>query len=1221
MIKTETDNDMEKILCLDLGTNSIDWAIVSRNDDNTYSLLDKGVHIFQEGVAREKGVEKPSVQDRTAARASRRHYFRRRLRKIELLKVLRDNDLCPYLSDEELNSWRKDKVYPLNDEFIRWQRTDDNLGKNPYFDRYVCVTRKLNLNLRQDRYVLGRAFYHLNQRRGFLSNRKDAAGSADGNVKAGISELSKEIKAAGCEYLGEYFYHMYGKGRIRTRYTARNEHYHSEFQAICRKQDLREDIVLRLERAIFYQRSLKSQRGNVGRCTFEKSKRRCPLSHPRYEEFRMLQYINSIKLNYLDEGFRQLTDGEISLILPLFYRKSKPDFDFEDLAKKIAGKGNYSYKDDTKDVAYKFNYKMASNVSGCPVTAAILSALGITDYVNWENELCSLYVKGAGKSSDEILNDIWHALFNFDDECRLRHWLQCALQIDESDASQLANTKIPMGYASLSLNAINKIIPWLKRGYLYSDAVFYANLSAVLPKGISGARLKEIEENVRIVLDEVNSNSQGRETKKIKEVSDYLLSLGEDIRIEKIYHPSMIDVYQKAMPDSNGEYRLGSPRTNAFKNPMAMRALFRLRALVNALLAEGKVTPETKIHIEFARELNDSNRRKAIAEYQRELDRQRKEDCCRIKEDYLHEYGKEIEPTESDLIKFRMYEEQNHKCLYTGKTIGLSQFVGFATEFDIEHTLPRSRGGDDSLMNKTLCDGHYNRFVKKTKLPSELAEYKEILQRVEPWKEKIDSLEKLIYGLRRRKCTAMTKSDKDQIITRLHLLTMQRDYWKGKYERFLMTAVPDGFSNRQGVDIGVIGKYAKLYLQTVFNRTFVVKGATTAAFRKYWGLQSEYARKSRSNHSHHCIDAVTIACIGKNEYDEWKHYVEQEDKYEFGLVPHKPSFVKPWPTFTEDVLGIPDSLLITHYSADNMAKASRRKLRVRGVIQYDEAGKAKYCQGDTARKLLHKDTFYGAVEHEGDIRYVVRKSLDSIENKDVRNIVDEVVREKVEAAIKEYGSLKEAVANGIWMNEEKGVPIKKVRIYVPSVTNPIAIKLHRDVSQKDYKRSLYVANDTNYCMAVYGDRKPSFTLVNSLSAVINFNERGDLGNWVPMSDTNDYPLRFVLKVGTMVLFYEKSPEEFVNCSREELSKRLYKVVGLSSMTIQKKYTYGVVSFKHHQEARPATEIVAKKGAWKNGDEYRPLISLLHTQLSLLVEGVDFDVSITGEITFRPRPQW
>lgn len=111
---------------------------------------------------------------------------------------------------------------------------------------------------------------------------------------------------------------------------------------------------------------------------------------------------------------------------------------------------------------------------------------------------------------------------------------------------------------------------------------------------------------------------------------------------------------------------------------------------------------------------------------------------------------------------------------------------------------------------------------------------------------------------------AADKNAKDGKIQRRHLLKMKRDYYIGKLQRFEMKEVPTGFSNRQGVDIGIIGKYAKLYLHTVFDKIFVVKGATTAAFRKVWGLQSVYEKKERINHVHHCVDAITIACIGKS---------------------------------------------------------------------------------------------------------------------------------------------------------------------------------------------------------------------------------------------------------------------------------------------------------------------------------------------------------------------
>jgi len=163
---------MTKILGLDLGTNSIGWAIVEKENDD-FSLIDKGVRIFSEGVKSEKGVESSRAAERTGFRSARKIKFRRKLRKFETLKVLAENKMCP-LSIQDVEQWRKSgfKDYPLNDEFLRWLRTDDDKNINPYFFRDKVSRSKANL------YEIGRAFYHIAQRRGFLSNRLDQ--SAEG---------------------------------------------------------------------------------------------------------------------------------------------------------------------------------------------------------------------------------------------------------------------------------------------------------------------------------------------------------------------------------------------------------------------------------------------------------------------------------------------------------------------------------------------------------------------------------------------------------------------------------------------------------------------------------------------------------------------------------------------------------------------------------------------------------------------------------------------------------------------------------------------------------------------------------------------------------------------------------------------------------------------------------------------------------------------------------
>ena len=194
---------MSKILGLDLGTNSIGWAVVE-SENNTFSITKDengnkkcGVLIFQEGVKNEKGTEKSRAAERTGYRSARRLKFRRKIRKYQTLLVLAENGMCP-LTEEEAKAWRKSgfKKYPDKKEFLEWLSTDsfgekDNKEHkvirrkqkdNPYFFRDKFSRKKYDWkNNQQLKYELGRAFYHMAQRRGFKSNRLE---QSDENVIA-----------------------------------------------------------------------------------------------------------------------------------------------------------------------------------------------------------------------------------------------------------------------------------------------------------------------------------------------------------------------------------------------------------------------------------------------------------------------------------------------------------------------------------------------------------------------------------------------------------------------------------------------------------------------------------------------------------------------------------------------------------------------------------------------------------------------------------------------------------------------------------------------------------------------------------------------------------------------------------------------------------------------------------------------------------------------------
>lgn len=1209
---------MTKILGIDTGTNSLGWAIVEKKADE-YHLLDKGVNIFQEGVKIEKGIESSKAADRTAHKAARVRNYRIKLRKIRLLRILSDAHLCPPLSKVELSAWRLKKEYPKNDLFMQWQGTDDESEKTPYAYRHKCLHECLDFNSMTDRYILGRTFYHMIQRRGFLSNRKDQSGDDTGKVKESISNLTQEMHDDGYEYLGDYFYSLYKKGeKIRNHYTARNEHYLAEFKAICEKQKLDKnlgpEIVRQIEKAIFDQRPLKSQKGQVGKCVFEKNKTKCPSSHPMYEEFRMLSFINNIKIQTPnDSALRPLSAEERELIMPLFFRKSiikKKQFDFEDIAKKLAPKKHYGFykKSSDAEMPYLFNYPMDTSVSGCPVTAALKDIFGD----NWIDSLCETYTLAEGKSRLNVVNDIWHALFFYTDDTKLAEFAKNRLQLNDEEARKFCEISLPGDYASLSLKAICKILPYLRRGLIYSHAVFLGNLCEVMPQyewNMEEMRNAAID-NIIYEMNQIDSKDARTFEVCIKEYlkEQYHVS---DEKLQKLYHPSMMEMYPRVQRTNNhGVYQLGSPRIDSVRNPMAMRSMFRLRKLVNRLLEEGKIDQDTEIHIEFARELNDANKRNAIAAYTKENQNKNDEARKKIRNLFKAETGNDIEPTDADVLKYVLWEEQGHICLYTGKQIRISDFVGANPKFDIEHTIPRSVGGDSTRMNLTLCDSRFNREVKKTKLPTELPNHDEIMARINDWREKYESLDGQIRRQKKMSKGATTKDQKDAIIRKRHLLELQRDYWRGKYLRFTMESVPDGFSRRQGTDISVISKYARLYLKSLFKHVYTVKGIATSDFRKIWGIQKVYSKKERVNHVHHCIDAIVIACIGLDEYNKLGAYYHDEENHEwYGMS--KAYFKKPWPTFVEDLKNVQDEILVYHYTPDNMPKQGRRKILLDVEVDGIKKKKKVLCKGDAARGSLHSDTYYGAIENDGVVRYVKRINLASMKVTDVKNIVDDAVRGIVEAAIREKG-FKEAMAGTIWMNEEKQIPIKKVRCYT-SIKNPISFdkKKQRDLSDKEYKRNYYVTTRGNYIVALYvgstktGKRKTFYEFVNMMEAAGYYktsNDKSVVGHNIVPLEKDDCQLAFILKKGTMVIFYKETKDEVWDYSQRETVRNLYYVSMIESD--------GRVTFKYHQEARRDEELPRNAS---DTSDIKPKIRVGLASAKILVQGYDFEINELGEI--------
>ena len=212
----------------------------------------------------------------------------------------------------------------------------------------------------------------------------------------------------------------------------------------------------------------------------------------------------------------------------------------------------------------------------------------------------------------------------------------------------------------------------------------------------------------------------------------------------------------------------------------------------------------------------------------------------------------------------------------------------------------------------------------------------------------------------------------------------------------------------------------------------------------------------------------------------------------------------------------------------------------------------------------------------------------------------------------------------LFRSKEKGILIKRVRIFT-RLTQPLTLRSLRDQSQKEHKRKVYVTNEGNYMMAIYegvvkGKTKREFDLVNNIEAAKFFRKRIGQEQDLPLmpeKSASDFPLKQTLKIGTLVLLYETSPSEIDFSDPKDITKRLYKVVGLSTLRVSK-YTYGIISLRHHQEARPTGELKFQNKSFKNREPSLPARLLYHTQFNALVEGQDFDLDITGEIILK-RP--
>ena len=878
-----------KILGLDLGTNSIGWAVV---DNVENKIVDTGVRIFPEGVEAKTIGQGDKEQSRNATRREkrqmRRQFYRKKLRRIKLLEVLIEQGMCP-LTVKELSKWKnwdkskknEGKEFPNSENFVNW------LKQNPYELRARALKEEVTLE------ELGRILYHIIHRRGFLSSRKGnddpktifEKGKPDENILP-VNVTKEKIKDSS---LGFYLNSISYKEnvpyktvvdengaeiRIRGRYTTRDM-YITEFEKIwqCQSQhhnidkrkvkikkvrELRGNInskrnakrkanlkekygfanvkvgetsdkgVTKVETifekpfkeflagnieevnnengekvyrfksndsVLFWQRSLRSQKGLLSNCRFEdnlpvlkndggflrnskggvqyRSKKPCPLSHTEFELFRSYQFLNNIKYG----KSHALSDEQKVVVLNLINKNDK-NFDFVKIPQAL----KLEYE--------KFNYEGKLKVAGNP-TIKQLKPL-FSDEV-WEK--CN--------------EGIWHCFYFFDDNERLYEKLKRDFGFKKS-LDVVKKIKLKEGYSNVSLKAIRNILPFLKKGYSYDKAVVMGGVKNAF--GNMWERFSdshnEIERNIKDILKQ--DNKEGEAIEKIKEyLSTKAHFFGfekDDPRFSQLYHHSQ----EIEMQDELDEW---IPQVENLRNPIVQQGLNETRRLVNSLLRKyrgiyGEDFYFNQIKVEMGRDLRNNKKQRQDASIKnRENEHKNNEARERLKE-----YGLQASRTNiQKYLLFKEIEDRAGKCVcpYTGIIISIKQLFGSDNAIQIEHIIPRSISLDDGFGNKTICEAKFNG-LKSEKTPycfyNENPDPK--LWKANSWDEISERAFRLLPYPKAKRFTSKKEFEKE------------------------------GFIERQLNDSRYIAREAVQLLSHICKDVRVMPGQLTAELRHLWGLNN-----------------------------------------------------------------------------------------------------------------------------------------------------------------------------------------------------------------------------------------------------------------------------------------------------------------------------------------------------------------------------------------------
>ncbi|MEJ7671825.1 MAG: hypothetical protein WKF59_03750 [Chitinophagaceae bacterium] len=200
-------------------------------------------------------------------------------------------------------------------------------------------------------------------------------------------------------------------------------------------------------------------------------------------------------------------------IYPVFYKVSK-DFKLSSINKELKKAGGYILSKHNKGEGK--NKDDDTKVLSCTLLNSLKEILGD----NWKDEYGwkeAFY--NQPKNCPYSFEDIWHVLFTFDSKEKLQQFASEKLGLDEESTDRFSKIKLQQGYATLSLSAIKKILPYLYEGFIYSEAVYLANLPKVLgAKEVTPEIIKTFSSEIEKII------SKQKEDKELTNVINSLIS-------------------------------------------------------------------------------------------------------------------------------------------------------------------------------------------------------------------------------------------------------------------------------------------------------------------------------------------------------------------------------------------------------------------------------------------------------------------------------------------------------------------------------------------------------------------------------------------------------------------------------------------------------------------------------------------------------------------------